>query len=159
MNAEQLIKVLLELDQQVISHRPSEWGKAALLVADLCEYSEPHRCAPPGRLGDWESVDLKPIDRRAPGRLDQPVLDAILAGQAEPQAERGGMKISLSGVLDRTADFLDLHDEPDRAYTLRLLLDHLRELRADPSKVQEFFELYVDKGFEAGIVGPRGDGS
>lgn len=81
MTAEQLIRLLLEFDQQVISPRPSSWGEAAELVADLCRHAEVTSVywpIEPMRLGDWRSVDLSAVRRRAPVELDQPVLDKIM---------------------------------------------------------------------------------
>lgn len=84
MNAEQLIKVLLELDQQVIHPRPSSWGKAAELVMNLAAHAERslRRDGLSELLGDYESVDLSSVRRRAPKDLDQPTLDAIMAEQS-----------------------------------------------------------------------------
>lgn len=55
------------------------------------------------------------------------------------------MKISLSGFLIRAAERLEAtRDMKYLGFPIRQLLDHLRELRKDHSKVGEFFDLYVD---------------
>ncbi len=76
MTAADLIRVLLELDQQVCHPRPSEWGKAAALVYSLAAHAE--RSLPDRKvLGDWEDINLTSILRPAPQVPDQPVLKAI----------------------------------------------------------------------------------
>jgi hypothetical protein len=80
IDAASLIRLLLELDQQVIHPRPSAWGQAAELVATLCMHAEGSLArSAPALLGDWEAVDLSGVNRRPPQRLDQPTLDAILS--------------------------------------------------------------------------------
>jgi hypothetical protein len=76
-----LIRVLLELDQQIISPRPSSWGVAAELVHALAEHAEPTLRPGPGPdiFADWDKVDLSQVKRRAPRDLNQPMLDAILS--------------------------------------------------------------------------------
>jgi hypothetical protein len=83
MNAEQLMRVCLELDQQWLTSRPSPWGEAAELVARLCRYAE---LADIRRddFGDWKSVDLSPVRKSVSGRLSQPHVDAIRDKQEEP---------------------------------------------------------------------------
>lgn len=76
MTAADLIRVLLELDQQVIHPRPSEWGKAAAIVHTLAMHAEPS-LRDPKVLGDWEAIDMTPISRPAPRVLSQPILDTI----------------------------------------------------------------------------------
>lgn len=55
------------------------------------------------------------------------------------------MKVSLPGVLLRAAETCEGVGEKDRGFMLRELLKHLRMVRADPSRIGEFFELYVDQ--------------
>ncbi len=78
MTVATLINILLELDQQWISLRPSEWGKAAELVRDLAEAAEPSM-RDPDKFGPWEDIDLSPVLRQAPRDLDQPALDELQA--------------------------------------------------------------------------------
>ena len=61
------------------------------------------------------------------------------------------MKQSLPGMLKNAAKLLEESGLDDYAYgfTLLELLKNLRELRADPTLLGEFFDLYVDEGFEA----------
>lgn len=73
MTVADLIKVLLEMDQQVISPRPSVLGVSAKLVAVLAEHAEPS-LRRPDLMGDWRSVDLSSVERQAPRELDQPYL-------------------------------------------------------------------------------------
>jgi hypothetical protein len=80
MTAARLIRLLLEFDAQVVGPRPSDFGRAAVLVARLCEHAEPSLRSP-ATLGDWRAVDLTAVGRPAPVRLDQPILDAILAAE------------------------------------------------------------------------------
>lgn len=76
MNAAQLIRVLLELDRQVVSPRPSAWGEAAELVALLADHAA-RTCADSELFGDWRDVDLSGVRGPAPQRLTQPETDAI----------------------------------------------------------------------------------
>jgi hypothetical protein len=76
MTAEQLIKVCLELDQQCVSPRPSEWGKAALMVFELCRAISANQW-PNCTLGHWNGVDLSPVGERVTGILLQPNVDMI----------------------------------------------------------------------------------
>jgi hypothetical protein len=101
MNVADLIQVLLELDQQVISPRPSSWGKAAELVARLAGCSE-------GRLanalfGDWRDIDLSQVRQRAPRELRQPTLDRITA---ESSDER--LRAHLKGIINHFYEFSDV---------------------------------------------------
>ena len=55
------------------------------------------------------------------------------------------MHISINGVLMRAAERVEkTRDSKYLGWSLRQLLDHLRELRKDHSKVGEFFDLYTD---------------
>lgn len=60
------------------------------------------------------------------------------------------MKISLPGVLLRAAEHCETADDESQwatcslATPLRDLLDHLRQVRAEPARLQEFFECWVD---------------
>ena len=57
------------------------------------------------------------------------------------------MTISLPGVILRAAERLESTlDAKYLGYPMRQLLDHLRELRADHSKCDEFFALWTDDG-------------
>jgi hypothetical protein len=76
-----LLKFLLELDQQWLTSRPSPCGLAAELVATLAEHAEPSLRQ---NLGGWRSVDLSPVRKPAPRRLSQPTLDAIQALEPGP---------------------------------------------------------------------------
>jgi hypothetical protein len=71
MTVADLINVLLELDQQVIHPRPSEWGKAAELVHALAVAAEPNVCNP----GPWKDIDMSSVRRRSPQEIRQPTLD------------------------------------------------------------------------------------
>lgn len=78
VTAADLIRILLELDQQVICPRPSAWGLAAELVATLVEHAEPS-LRNTAALGDWRSVDLTGVRRPAPRELSQPTVEALTA--------------------------------------------------------------------------------
>lgn len=55
------------------------------------------------------------------------------------------MKISINGVLLRAAERVErTRDAKYLGWPLRQLLDHIRELRQDPTKVGEFLDLYTD---------------
>ena len=59
-----------------------------------------------------------------------------------------GMKISLPGVLERAATVCERSsDERDHGlgFSLVELLGHLRQVRAAPERIGEFFELWVDE--------------
>ena len=78
MTAEKLIRLLLELDQQVVSPRPSDFGLAARLVkrmayACLGDYIDSDK------LGKFWEVDATAVDLPVPRDLHQPVLDEIQA--------------------------------------------------------------------------------
>jgi len=64
----------------------------------------------------------------------------------ESRGER--VKVSLPGVLERAASACRRStDERDHGlgFSLLELLDHLEQVRADPERVGEFFELWVGK--------------
>lgn len=73
MTAADVIRMLLEMDQQCISGRPSALGRAAAIVATLCEHAEPS-LRRPDLLGDWAAIDLSAIKARAPREMDQPTM-------------------------------------------------------------------------------------
>jgi hypothetical protein len=74
MTAERLMQLLLELDQQYISGRPSPFGEAALLVRDMCRKGD---AMPRSELGDWESVEMSQVRAYRPPLLNQPILSEI----------------------------------------------------------------------------------
>lgn len=58
------------------------------------------------------------------------------------------MTISLPGVLNRAADYCETaSDWPTKGLgtSLRELLEHLRMVRAEPERLQEFFDLWSDR--------------
>jgi hypothetical protein len=55
------------------------------------------------------------------------------------------MHISINGLLLRAAERVEkTRDAKYLGWGLRQLLDHIRELRKDPTKVGEFLDLYTD---------------
>ena len=76
INAEQLIRVLLELDQQVLTSRPSAWGEAAELVRILCLHASPS-LRNGDLMGNWEGVDMEPIRRPVSRTLHQPTMKSL----------------------------------------------------------------------------------
>ncbi len=57
------------------------------------------------------------------------------------------MKISLPGVLDRAAVHCEKAADwqtKGLGFSLRELLGHLRMVRAEPGRLQEFFDVWVD---------------
>lgn len=55
------------------------------------------------------------------------------------------MHVSIDGLLIRAAERVErTRDAKYLGWGLRQLLDHIRELRKDPTKVGEFLELYTD---------------
>lgn len=55
------------------------------------------------------------------------------------------MRISLPGVLLRAASRLEkTRDSKYLAFPVKQLLDHLRELRREPHRIDEFFKLWAD---------------
>lgn len=130
MTAADLIRVLLELDQQCLTARPSAWGRAAELVATLCDHAEPS-LRDPKAMGDWRSVDLAPARRRAPRELNQPVLDAIQAAQDRP-----ARSLPVQQMLNDASEAWRLYRDPDdvapisRNLLLGELSCHVRALAA-----------------------------
>lgn len=57
------------------------------------------------------------------------------------------MKVSLPGLLKHAANTCKTNSTAVIAGSLLEMLEHLRQLRADPSRLQEFMDLYVDEGF------------
>lgn len=60
MTAADVIRMLLEMDQQCISGRPSVVGRAAEIVQALCEHAE-GSLRDPALLGDYQQIDLSPV--------------------------------------------------------------------------------------------------
>jgi len=85
ISVKQLLELLLELDQQVISPRPSTWGEAAQLVATLARHAEERWESPtctwvtqkPVWLRGWRDVNLSTVNDHAADNLFQPVLDEL----------------------------------------------------------------------------------
>lgn len=75
--AADLMRVLLDLDKQWLTSRPSPWGAAAELVALLCEHAEPS-LRRPDVMGDWRTVDLSGVRKPAPRDFHQPDLDEFM---------------------------------------------------------------------------------
>ena len=88
INAEQIIQILLELDQQWLTSRPSPWGEAAVLVRTLCIHAEPS-LRNEKLLGDYNSVDMSQVRRHHAPPLNQPLLTAIMEEQAMTIDDRG----------------------------------------------------------------------
>jgi hypothetical protein len=57
------------------------------------------------------------------------------------------MKVSLPGLLKNAANQCKKTGAGVTAGSLTELAKHLREVREDPSRLQEFFDLYVDEDF------------
>lgn len=76
MTLADLLRVLLELDQQCLTSRPSPWGRAAELLSILADHAEPS-VRDASLLGDWRSVDLSTARQPATRGLDQPTLGLI----------------------------------------------------------------------------------
>jgi hypothetical protein len=57
------------------------------------------------------------------------------------------MKVSLPGLLATAARSCRSLGDKGTAYSLTELANHLREVREDHSRLQEFFDLYVDEEF------------
>ena len=74
MTAEQLFRLLLDMDSCVVDPRPSQFGEAAELVRWLVTEIELNTEIPltdrlrEKYLGDWRSVDLSPIRQHFQGR-------------------------------------------------------------------------------------------
>lgn len=54
------------------------------------------------------------------------------------------MKVSLPGMIGNACRVLDATGHTDRSFMLRELLKHLEEVRKNPERIGEFFELYVN---------------
>jgi hypothetical protein len=81
MSAADVIRLLLELDQFVISPRPSVYGEAAEAVRSLCDHA-------PVDLGDYQAIDMSAVRNDVPWIPDTPILDgalrhAVLRGQQQ----------------------------------------------------------------------------
>jgi hypothetical protein len=89
MTAADLIRVCLELDQQVICPRPSCWGQAAEMVSKLaCVCENAGQTFNPPIYGDYRTIDLSVIRKRAPCVLEHPQLDRWEAEQREAVGEQ-----------------------------------------------------------------------
>jgi hypothetical protein len=75
MTPADVIQIMLELDQQQIRPRPSAWGKAAMIVRDLCFHAEGSFRGP---MGDLDSLDMGAVHCPAPQTLNQPLTDRII---------------------------------------------------------------------------------
>lgn len=126
MTVADLINVCLELDQQIVSPRPSEWGKAAELVRDLAEHAEPSM-RDPKRFGEWEDIDLSPVRCRAPRELDQPTID------------RWKELIRPKIVVRRSGGKFDVFTDPARAEEFRKLMTS-RGYAVEAMNVEEWME-------------------
>lgn len=63
------------------------------------------------------------------------------------------MHVSINGLLLRAAERVErTRDAKYLGWGLRELLDHIRELRKDPTKVGEFLELYTDSDPDGAAV-------
>ena len=72
------------------------------------------------------------------------VMGNRILAEFEKMSEPIGMKISLSGVLTRSAEKLrKSRDHKDQAFMLKELLRHLEMVRADHSLIGTFFDLWV----------------
>ena len=78
MTAANVIRLLLELDQFVISPRPSLYGEVAEAVRSLCDHAE-------GDLGDYQAIDTSAARNDTPWIPDTP----ILTDGALPRGLRG----------------------------------------------------------------------
>jgi hypothetical protein len=72
MKAADVIRLLLELDQFVISPRPSPYGEAAEAVRSLCDRAEGDD------LGDYQAIDMSAARDAVPWIPDTPILDGAL---------------------------------------------------------------------------------
>ena len=73
MTAADAIRLLLELDQFIISPRPSLYGEAAEAVRALC-----NRADAEADLGDYEAIDMSAVMNNAPWTPHTPILDGAL---------------------------------------------------------------------------------
>jgi hypothetical protein len=83
MTAANVIRLLLELDQFVISPRPSFYGEAAEAVRSLCDHAE-------GDLGDYQAIDMSAARNDAPWIPDTSILDGALRGAVIRGAHQKG---------------------------------------------------------------------
>lgn len=61
-----------------------------------------------------------------------------------------GMRVSLPGVLMRASGACEAHDDSQHlSCSLEMLLDHLRELRADRTQLDRFFDIWSDERKDA----------
>lgn len=131
MTVADLIKILLEFDQQCVSPRPSAWGKAAETVWELtCQATgQTHlRLGNDVKLGDWKSVDLSPVRKPFTGVASQPTIDRIgRPGKLSEQVR--------AALLERARDLFNtlVHpgvDGPRRAEMEQELFAAVRALSA-----------------------------
>jgi hypothetical protein len=83
MTAANVIRLLLDLDQFVISPRPSLYGEAAEAVRSLCDHGDVD-------LGDYEAIDMSAARNDAPWTPDTPILDGALRGAVLRGAHQKG---------------------------------------------------------------------
>jgi hypothetical protein len=76
MTVAKLIRLLLELDQQCVSPRPSLFGEGVELVRMLADHAEPS-IRNPDLMGDWEAIDVSQVRKRVGGNLNQPILNTM----------------------------------------------------------------------------------
>lgn len=62
------------------------------------------------------------------------------------------MKVSLPGLLKNAAAQCKKTGAGVTAGSLLEMLDHLRQVRAEPIRMQHFLDLYVDEGFAAWLA-------
>lgn len=116
ITAADLIRVLLELDQQVICPRPSAWGLSAELVGRLALIADlnPAVSEPGPLLGNYQSIDLSPVRRPAPrGELRHPTVDRLTVADVlsveELVAQRDQLVAAASTAL---AEWRDIYHGP-----------------------------------------------
>jgi hypothetical protein len=85
MTAANVIRLLLELDQFILSPRPSLYGEAAEAVRALC-----NRADAEADLGDYEAIDMSAVVNDAPWTPDTPILDGALRAAVLRTANRQG---------------------------------------------------------------------
>jgi hypothetical protein len=83
MTAANVIRLLLELDQFVLSPRPSLYGDAAEAVRSLCDRADVD-------LGDYQAIDMSAVTSDAPWIPDTPILDEALRAAVIRTANRQG---------------------------------------------------------------------
>jgi hypothetical protein len=81
MNVADVLRLLLELDQQMVSHRPSHFGQAAEIVATLADGIDPDILRDSHLLDGWVAVDLKTVRKPISRELKQPTL--AMAGEID----------------------------------------------------------------------------